>query len=384
MSKILKRLSNLEFPESSRLALQYLTSSFTSPTGGAIPGLGGGAENFAVEVSQDYVLFKSATGRARGPQKKLNAIQELQLLEMVCSCLQGAPQSSRFSIFSVIFGGNIEASKTTLLTKLVSMALSIGSGAVLDCAALWMQEQGCHSSTVCDLVRRLVEDYCLLYPEISHTFQTLPSVSPLFTCNFITAVATIYPFHEISRAPPPILLDYVTKWVCGDPCLCSESVRLVRIQASFSCPFYGLVQWCTLGQILCMTHCDQDSSQNNQVQSDKSKTFSLLSKLHFSILQSLQAYKSMELNQELFHMSHFLSIARELVRLYELSRDNIQEDDFQTLVDRLGQIIQVAMVTGGLKLSSGKEIQTICEIFPQNRLLQIIAKPWKVQPMDIS
>lgn len=71
--------------------------------------------------------------------QKLNAIQELQLLEMVCSCLQGAPQSSRFSIFSVIFGGNIEASKTTLLTKLVSMALSIGSGAVLDCAALWMQ-----------------------------------------------------------------------------------------------------------------------------------------------------------------------------------------------------------------------------------------------------
>lgn len=384
MSKILKRLSVLEFPESSHAALQYLTSCFTSSAGGAIPGLGGGAENFAVEVSQEYVLFKSAPGRASRPIKKLNAIQELQLLEMVCSCLQGAPQSSRFSIFSVIFGGNIEVSKTTLLTKLVSMALSIGSGAVLDCAALWMQEQGCHSSTVCDLVQKLVEDYCLLFPEVSQTFQTLPTVSPLFTCNFITAVATIYPFHELSRAPPPILLEYITNWVASDPCLCSESVRLVRIQASFSCPFYGLVQWCILGQILCLTHHESDSSPPNKVHNDKTKTFSLLSKLHFSILQSFQAYKSMELYQELFHMPHFLSIARELVRIYQLKKDKLQEEEFQMLVDRLGQIIQVATVTGGLKLNGGKEILTLCEVLPQNRLLQIIARPWTNQPMDTS
>ena len=62
MTNILKRLQYLDFPESTKEALNYLVKCFSSQGGGStgIPGLGGGAENFAVEVSQEYVLFKSS------------------------------------------------------------------------------------------------------------------------------------------------------------------------------------------------------------------------------------------------------------------------------------------------------------------------------------
>jgi hypothetical protein len=66
-------------------------------------------------------------------------MQELHLLEMLCTALDDISQESRYSLFNVIFGGKHDIIKTNLLTKLVSLALSVKSGAVLDCTALWMQ-----------------------------------------------------------------------------------------------------------------------------------------------------------------------------------------------------------------------------------------------------
>ena len=71
--------------------------------------------------------------------QKLNAVHELQLLEMICSSLQEAPEQSRYNVFSAIFGGHVDTAKINLLSKLVSMAISISCAAVLGCAALWMQ-----------------------------------------------------------------------------------------------------------------------------------------------------------------------------------------------------------------------------------------------------
>lgn len=57
----------------------------------------------------------------------------------MCLALQEAPENSRFSIFSAIFGGHVDPVKISLMTKLVSMAISISCGPVLGCVALWMQ-----------------------------------------------------------------------------------------------------------------------------------------------------------------------------------------------------------------------------------------------------
>jgi hypothetical protein len=149
-------------------------------------------------------------------------------------------------------------------------------------------------------------------------------------------------FPAFQKPPPLSLLRYITEWVTSDPCLCSESVRLSRIQANFSCPFMGLVQWCILGHLY--TQCQVTN------ETEKNEVLGLLSKLHFGILQSLFAYKSMELNQTLFYMPHFVSLSQALMQLHKGCKN---EETLNLLIEKIGQVIQVAMVTGSLKEEKG-------------------------------
>lgn len=158
----------------------------------------------------------------------------------------------------------------------------------------------------------------------------------------------MYLLLAFQKPPPLSLLRYITTWVSSDPCLCSESVRLSRIQANFSCPFMGLVQWCILGHLY--THCKVTN------EAEKTEILGLLSKLHFGILQSLLAYKSMELNQALFYMPHFVSLSQALMQLN--SQGCKSEDTLHLLIEKIGQVIQVAMVTGSLKEEKGKNLNS--------------------------
>ncbi|KAL5018261.1 hypothetical protein ScPMuIL_003983 [Solemya velum] len=371
MTQIMKRLQYLEFPECSIQALEYLVLTHSSQPGTVIPGFGGHEEEISIEISQNYILFQNRKG-------KLSAVQELNLLEMLCHSLQTAPEGSRYTIFKVIFGGKPEECKTLLLTSLVSMALSTSCGAVLDCAALWMQEHDCYSKPVCDLSRTLVEDYCILFSDVNPAFQRLPSVSPLFTCNLITAVTTIYPFRDKKTIPPASLLEYLTEWISDDYCLCSESVRLVRIQAHFSCPFPGLVNWCVLGPLV--LQCEN----SNEISVSENTSIVTLSKLHLSVLQSLQAYRSMELSQELFLMSTMLVVAQTLLG-HQKQKHPTDKDLIHSAIDRLGQVIQVALETGSLKVERGRsELRKINKLLPHNRLLSMVSRKYAAEPMDVS
>lgn len=382
-TKILQKLRPLDFPECSKQAINYLVSCFSSDDHASLPGLSGTPENLAQDVAKDYILFTSQNQRGH---RRLNAIQELHMLEMLCTAIDEISQGSRYKLFNVIFGGKHEPVKTNLLTKLVSLALSVRCGAVLDCAALWMQEQGCHSDGVCKLAHSLVEEYCMLYPNVSVAFHGLPKVSPLFTCNFISAAVTIFYFNDNHNIPPLGLLDAITDWISSDSCLCFESVRLVRIQSSFSCPVFGLFRWCILGHLV--TACNHDKKVDMET---STKTFALLSKLHLCILQNLQAYKSMELNQILFHLQDFISIATAVRQCCQNWK--ISEDNFYMLIERIGQVLQVAIVTESLKIDqvTGTEgLKELCSILPPNRLLKIIYNHHSqrgnqhFQPMDTS
>ena len=95
-----------------------------------------------------------------------------------------------FCISVVLLMANFKVD-TCIEKKMNNFWHDLGDRKICD---VMLQEHGCHSKAACDLVHSLVEDYCVLFPEVSQTFQNLPKISPLFTCNFITAVATIYPF----------------------------------------------------------------------------------------------------------------------------------------------------------------------------------------------
>ena len=73
----------------------------------------------------------------------MSALQELQLLEIMCSCfLEQSRDAVRQLIFSALFGlqGNqADDSRMALLCKLVSMAIAVGRVSILECAATWLQ-----------------------------------------------------------------------------------------------------------------------------------------------------------------------------------------------------------------------------------------------------
>lgn len=75
--------------------------------------------------------------------QRMSALQELQLLEIMCSCFQEQSRDSvRLLMFSALFslqGNQADENRMMLLGKLVSMAVAVGRIPILECAATWLQ-----------------------------------------------------------------------------------------------------------------------------------------------------------------------------------------------------------------------------------------------------
>lgn len=75
--------------------------------------------------------------------QRMSALQELQLLEIMCSCFQEQSRDAvRQLMFSALFslqGNQADESRMALLSKLVSMAIAMGRVPILECAATWLQ-----------------------------------------------------------------------------------------------------------------------------------------------------------------------------------------------------------------------------------------------------
>lgn len=78
--------------------------------------------------------------------QRLNSLQELQLLEIMCSYFQEQSKDSvRQVLFSALFspqGNKADDGRMALLGKLVSMAVAVCRVPVLECAASWLQVRG--------------------------------------------------------------------------------------------------------------------------------------------------------------------------------------------------------------------------------------------------
>lgn len=94
--------------------------------------------------------------------QRMSALQELQLLEIMCSCFQEQSRDSvRLLMFSALFslqGNQADENRMMLLGKLVSMAVAVGRIPILECAATWLQvriETSVHFFS-CDIRSRVV------------------------------------------------------------------------------------------------------------------------------------------------------------------------------------------------------------------------------------
>lgn len=237
--------------------------------------------DFAMELIAEFVFYE--IDRRGNKRKKLTAIQELMLLEVLCDYLSHPNLNEiwRNSVFMSLFpSSHVERSR--LLVKLVSLSISINNSSVLNAAAILIQQVGCTSRFSIQLAQGLVNDHFMLMAKGCGSLQDLPQIAPLFTANFLTAVAEIYYRYNYDKstlvAPPSRLIEVVTQWVGDNPSLCITAL-LINLQPALPLggipmpavtPYAGLFKWCVLFPL--------SGSNENET---------LYSQLHLSLLNSL-------------------------------------------------------------------------------------------------
>ncbi|XP_041960288.1 uncharacterized protein C7orf26 homolog [Alosa sapidissima] len=343
-------------------------------------------ERSTVELVEEFIYH---TPKDRNAQpKRLSCLQELQLLEIMCSYFQEQSRDAvRHLIFSALFGlqGNqVDDSRMAMLAKLVSMAIAVGRVPILDCTATWLQRS--HAVCCVRVARVLVDDYCRVVPGSAHTLRQVFNASPAFCCQFITAVTALYDLSSEDLTPPPALLEMVVDWITDDPrllLLTFLNTPLPVASLSRGCleltPLLGLLRWSVKAplanqrnrkQALANGHAELEKGAGQEAEE-------LYSKLHLSVLQvflMLQVHlteKNVIGQLSVLQWDHVVGLVDEVGRLGEELNPLHAANHIQLALDRLAQALQVAMATGAL-LCAREELRPLCSRLPHNNLMQLV------------
>uniref|UniRef100_A0A8C7L796 Integrator complex subunit 15 n=1 Tax=Oncorhynchus kisutch TaxID=8019 RepID=A0A8C7L796_ONCKI len=313
-----------------------------------------------LELVEEFILHR-----------RMSALQELQLLEIMCSCFQEQSRDAvRQLIFSALFtlqGNQADESRMALLGKLVSMAIAVSRVPILECAATWLQRS--HPVYCRRLARVLVDDYCSLLPgSMVPTLNNLSCSCPPFCCQFITAVTTLYDLSTEELTPPVQLLQMVVSWIQDQPRL--VLITLLNTPPSSSqpigsldlTPLAGLVRWCVKAPLAYRRDGKQDLA--NGMTETELEAGPLFSELHLSVLQVLLLLpgvlreKGLLGRLALLQPDQLTSLISDLSGLLEelnpLHSDT--QTHIQLTLDRLAQALQVSMAAGALLCSRGRDV----------------------------
>ncbi|XP_068196277.1 integrator complex subunit 15 [Antennarius striatus] len=340
-----------------------------------------------LELVEEFILHTPQDRNT--PPRRMSALQELQLLEVMCSCFQEQSRDAvRQLMFSALFslqGNQADDSRMALLGKLVSMAIAVGRVPILECAATWLQRT--HRLYCVRLAQVLVDDYCSTMPGSVPTLQNIHSASPRFCCQFITAVATLYDLSSEELTPPSELLQMIVSWIQDDPRLVLITFLNTPLSGSQPIssldvtPLGGLVRWCVKSPLA--YRGDKKAALTNGSAEGEPEAGPLFSALHLSVLQVFMLLPSI-LNEKglfgrlaLLQVESLASLTSDLSRLLDQADKQAHQStsDTHTLsqltLDRLAQALQVAMANGAL-LCSRDDLRAICSRLPHNNLLQLV------------
>uniref|UniRef100_A0A2K5HWY8 Uncharacterized protein n=1 Tax=Colobus angolensis palliatus TaxID=336983 RepID=A0A2K5HWY8_COLAP len=289
----------------------------------------------SVELLEEFV-FQVPKERSAQP-KRLNSLQELQLLEIMCNYFQEQTKDSvRQIIFSSLFspqGNKADDSRMSLLGKLVSMAVAVCRIPVLECAASWLQ----------DLI------------------------------------------------PPVDLLEMIVTWIFEDPRLILITFLNTPIAANLPIgfleltPLVGLIRWCVKAPLaykrrkkppLSNGHVSNKVTKDPGVGMDRDSHL-LYSKLHLSVLQVLMTLQLHLTEKNLYGrlglvlFDHMVPLVEEINRLADELNPLNASQEIELSLDRLAQALQVAMASGAL-LCTRDDLRTLCSRLPHNNLLQLV------------
>ncbi|CAJ0957497.1 unnamed protein product, partial [Ranitomeya imitator] len=342
-------------------------------------------EKGPIDLLEEFI-FQVPKDRGSHKVSRFTALQELQLLEILCNYFQDQTKEAvRQVIFSSLFspqGNKADEQRMALLGKLTSMAVAVCRLPVLECAASWLQRT---PAVYCvRLAKALVGDYCGLVPGSVQTLKQIFNVSPRFCCQFITAVATLYDMSSEELIPPHDLLEMIVSWIFEDPRLILITFLNTPITANlpigyldFS-PLMGLVRWCVIAPLAYRRK--QKAAGGGPIGVDQN----LYSKLHLSVLQGLMVLqthlteKSLYGRLALIIFEQLVPLVEELGQLCEELNPLNAEQEMELALDRLAQALQVSMATGAL-LCTRDDLRTLCARLPHNNLMQLVVSG-PVQP----
>ncbi|KAM9102732.1 integrator complex subunit 15 isoform 2-T2 [Sarcophilus harrisii] len=332
-----------------------------------------------IELLEEFI-FQVPKERNSQP-KRLNSLQELQLLEIMCNYFQEqAKDSVRQIIFSSLFspqGNKADDSRMVLLGKLVSMAVAVCRIPVLECAASWLQRTP--AGYCVRLAKALVDDYCSLVPGSIQTLKQIFSASPRFCCQFITAVTAFYDLSSDELIPPLDLLEIIVNWIFEDPRLILITFLNTPIAANLPIgfleltPLTGLIHWCVKAPLAYKRRKKTtlpNGHMNNKIAKESvagvDRDFHLLySKLHLSVLQVLMMLQVHLTEKNLYGrlglvlFDHMVPLVEEINRLSDELNPLNASKEIELSLDRLAQALQVAMASGALLCTRGKPVQPL-------------------------
>lgn len=425
MWELIQRLRHMDPSDSARLALQQVGEHFYRESCSSIPGLTETTDEFVHRVVAEFIFSPYYCAGQRGHGRlKPSSLKELQLLETIASYYQHLDkernvENVRTPLFQALFGDpELNESRQNILCKLVSLALGVRCKNLLDSTAVWMQARGCHTTLVKAMVETLIHDYCALIPETPSVLRELPVISPHFACNVLSTATMLYKQPAYLSASKQQLLfqeliPMVTDWITDDSRLAlmslfhsqhtsGKEINRTTLWTSptkpnTQTPIPGLVRWVTQGPLLdeaspkCKRHITDLTTGSTKfpdrkkidAKIDRSEEVpSLLwSKLHLGILHTLLAFPSLPgaAQLEVITLADMRKMVDEVQGLLQqkgigVENGAISSDlpvDIQLALDRLIQVLQIALATGAFRCSLA-DLRSICNALPQTKLKSIL------------
>ncbi|XP_030840681.1 uncharacterized protein C7orf26 homolog [Strongylocentrotus purpuratus] len=393
-------LGQMGYPSATRTLLGWLHSYFEQCDNfppGKFPN-----QDYVKMLVQEFVFYRAVEKNLQ----KMTSIQELQLLEELCRYLQdNSKLATLHNIFDGLFGNSghplkeVDEQRRLAMTRLVSMAISIGCKAVLDCVAVWMYNQDCSSHSI-NLVDSIMTDFCDLVTGVQGTIQRVAQTSPTFTHHLLTSLMSHYNTYQSTSQPikliPPAQLDVITDWIIEHPTVClrhaltgkpPSRIPSFYIHASYkasshdpssSGPVPGLLWQSILSPLIL-------DANRSQIQRALNKRFSLhdysllFSKLHLGILQAFVTTSTSDAKSTSSKGKSSRAVALTLtdiesvvmLTVHTIQDNKISGDAVKTAVERIAQLLQVSMATGMLNTTKEKVIP-LCKELPSNDLLTLI------------
>ncbi|XP_065296471.1 integrator complex subunit 15 [Dermacentor albipictus] len=374
MTDVRVSLRKIEFPtvvyEALRQIQMLLANEGRSPTYAHV------AKEIAEEfVFQDYgqrrmtpQAHSSAAQQMRRPRtRKLPAIRELQIIEIIASSFQNAKSDMCQKVFFILFPSadpSVMDVRVPLLSRLVSLSIALKNHNVLNCVGFWMHVCGCTSEPSLHIVRHVVGDYLSLIPSSAEMLKELANISPLFCASLATSLT-----HMTPTNPSRDVVDLLASWVRAQPLLCFTPMEAIPPQLYTQCLqtfIPGLVAWCVLAPL---------GKTDARTAAEDAELYSYL---HYALLEMLIRAGQVTPRAPIvfpFLPSHYVV---QVVETLKRGLATASPQGAELALNRLGQVLQAAFASKCVHGNLDVMFQTLRQL-PSNRLLKIVLARWDVK-----